>query len=92
MVAVMVIMLIDDSGEDVVRSDDIGGSDGDDSEDDNGGDAVGSDNENGDEGSSIDGDFGSDDNRVLQCDIIKKLNLCQDILKEQHLRGLLAKN
>ena len=46
MVAVMVIMLIDDSGEDVVRSDDIGGSDGDDSEDDNGGDAVGSDNEN----------------------------------------------
>ena len=67
MVAVMVIMLIDDSGEDVVRS----GSDGDDSEDDNGGDAVGSDNENGDEGSSIDGDFGSDDNRVLQCDIIK---------------------
>ena len=71
MVAVMVIMLIDDSGEGVVRSDDIGGSDGDDSEDDNGGDAVGSDNENGDEGSSIDGDFGSDDNRVLQCDIIK---------------------
>ena len=28
LVAVMVIMLIDDSGEDVVRSDDIGGSDG----------------------------------------------------------------
>ena len=27
-VAVMVIMLIDDNGEDVVRSDDIGGSDG----------------------------------------------------------------
>ena len=33
-VAVMGIMLIDDNGEDV-RSDDIGGSDGDDSEDDN---------------------------------------------------------
>ena len=28
-VAVMVIMLIDDNVEDVVRSDDIGGSDGD---------------------------------------------------------------
>ena len=27
-VAVMVIMLIDDNGEDVVRSDDIGGSEG----------------------------------------------------------------
>ena len=34
-VAVMGIMLIDDNGEDVVRSDDIGGSDGGDSEDDN---------------------------------------------------------
>ena len=39
---------------------------------------------NGDDGGGIDGDIGSDDNRVLQCDIIKKLNLCQDILKEQH--------
>ena len=83
-VAVMAIMLIDDNGEDVFRSDNIGGSDGDNSEDDNGGDAVGSDDENGDDGGSIDGDIGSDDNRVLQCDVIKKLNLCQDILKEQH--------
>ena len=67
----MVIMLIDDNGEDVVRSDDIGASDGDDSEDDNGGDAVGNDDENGGDGGSIDGDIGSDDNRVLKCDIIE---------------------
>ena len=67
LVAVMVIMLIDDNGEDVVESDDICGSDGDNSEDDNGGDALGNDDENGDDGGGIDGDIGSDDNRVLKC-------------------------
>ena len=94
----MVIMLIDDNGEDVVGSDGIGGSDGDNSEDDNGGDALGNDDENGDDGGGIDGDIGSDDNRVLKCGWLhKKLKLwnygiCEDILKEQHPRGLIAKN
>ena len=54
LVAVMVIMLVDDNVEDVVRSDDIGGNDGDNSEDDNGEDVVRSDDIGGSDGNNVD--------------------------------------
>ena len=50
----MVIMLVDDNVEDVVRSDDIGGNDGDNSEDDNGEDVVRSDDIGGSDGNNVD--------------------------------------
>ena len=54
LVAVMVIMLVDDNVEDVVRGDDIGGNDGDNSEDDNGEDVVRSDDIGGSDGNNVD--------------------------------------